>query len=193
MECDWEAQVGAGLPAIDACWPGFIDLSRLPEDVSRVTETTEHRALREALLHLNSTDSPLLSTKCDVWALTAEEIDPLEFDCAPLSGVSGLGCYIDLVLRNAEMFASFARHEEWARAAVHRMRQARSVSDNIAGRVDLVIRTAHADDRTGFGITLYAAGCGADAAAAHSEWSAILEHAVAVTMGAAPTSSDVGE
>ena len=30
MEADWEFEVGGDAPVIDACWPGFVDLRRIP-------------------------------------------------------------------------------------------------------------------------------------------------------------------
>ena len=182
MEADWAAEVGPDLPVIEADWPGLVDLRSDPQRVDAIPETAEHAAVRDALLQLNARDSPVRTTKCDVWTLTAHEIDPLEFGCAPGSELVGLACYIDLVPVEPALFASFERHEAWARQAVKEMREAPSV----AGRVDLVIRAARAAGGEGFAMTLYAAGCGADAASA---WASALRLAATVTMRTATRAS----
>lgn len=181
MEADWAAEVGPDLPVIEADWPGLVDLRSDPEAVERIPEAADYAALRNALLQLNAPESPVRTTKCDVWTLTAQEIDPLEFGCAPGSELVGLACYIDLVAIEPALFASFERHEAWARRAVKEMREAAAA----AGRVDLVIRAARAAGGEGFAMTLYAAGCGADAAAVRASWASGLRLAVTVTMRAA--------
>jgi hypothetical protein len=113
-----------------------------------------------------------------VWALAGEEIDPLEFDCAAAEAGVGMASWIDLIARDPELFASFERHEGWARRAVAGMRSLPVAQ----GRVDLVIRGATAGGNDGFGITLYAAGCGVDTGAAQAAWESILRAAVPVTM-----------
>ena len=178
MEADWAAAVGAGLDVIDADWPGFVDLGGNPEGIGLIAEAAESVALHEALLLLNGTGSPGFTCKCDVWALGAEEIDPREFDYAPALARVGVASYIDLIGRDAEFFGSFERHEARVRRAVLRMRPL-AVSH---GRADLVIRAAASQGVTGFGITLYAAGCGVDTPAARVAWESILRATVTVTM-----------
>ena len=191
MEADWAAEVGPDLPVIDADWPGLIDLRQNPEHVNRIDEAGQHSAVRQALLRLNARESPVRTAKCDVWILGPGEIDPLEFGCALNQKLVGVACYIDLLAINDAVFASFEQHEHWAAAAVRHMRQTHSAP----GRVDLVIRAAHAAGCDGFGLTLYAAGCGADADAAEATFRAILSAATAITMNAAPSagaSSSIG-
>lgn len=181
MEADWAAEIGPDLPVIEADWPGLVDLRAEPEAVERIPEAAEYAALRDALLQLNAPESPVRTTKSDVWTLAAQEIDPLEFGCALNSELVGLACYVDLVALDAGLLASFERHEAWARRAVQEMRDAASA----AGRVDLVIRAARAMRREGFALTLYVAGCGADVASAQASWASALRLAATVTMRAA--------
>ncbi len=104
-------------------------------------------------MKLNGPDSPVFTSKCDVWTM-AEAIDPLEFDCGAEEARAGMACYVDVVAREAGMLGSFAEHEGWVRraAAVLRGEAVR------CGRVDLVVRGAVAGGVEGFGLTLYAAG-----------------------------------
>ena len=181
MEADWAAEVGPGLDWIDADWAGVVDLRRRPEAVGEIPEAVEFPVLRDVLVAVNGTSSKVFSVKCDVWELGRGEIDPLEFDCEAADAGFGMALWIDLIARSAELFGSFDGHEAWVRRATDRLRLIREG----CGRVDLVVRSAVVDGREGFGVTLYAAGCGVDTGAARTAWEAILLAAAAVTIGSA--------
>lgn len=191
MEADWAAEIGPRLHHIDASWAGFIDLRNRPDALSAIPETAAAPGLREALTRLNEPHSPVFTCKCDFWPLDTDELDPWEYDYPPWEQRIGVASYIDLVVRDTAVFASFDRHESWVRASALRLRDLPAAG----GRADLVIRAALDGDRSGFGVTLYAAGCGPDAPAAHTAWEAILRAAVTATMNqaAAPgASSSIG-
>lgn len=185
MEADWAAEIGPRLDHIDADWPGFIDLRSHPRGVERIAEARDSSALEQALAMLNGRDSPVFTCKCDRWTLSAEEIDPSEYDAGAGSAVCGVAAYVDLVARDRSLFRSFERHEGWARNVVLQLRRLPLPN----GRLDLVIRAAIAGDEAGFGMTLYAAGCGADASRAESAWEEILRAGATVTMREAPQPS----
>ena len=191
MEADWAAEVGGDAAAIDADWAGFVDLRAKPEAVGEIAETRDFAALREALLMLNGAASAVFTAKCDVWRLAAEELDPFEYDFGPAEEMEGLACWVDVVARDAAMFGSFEMQRDWARRAVEFLKREPVRS----GRVDLVIRAARAGGVDGFGVTLYAAGCGVDADAARMALEMVLRAAVNVTMREArpPGAGDVGE
>ena len=181
MEADWAVEVGPEFPLIDASWDGFVDLRSSSSKVDSVVEATNHPALREALLALNSEGSQVFTSKCDAWALTADEIDADEFGAGANEPLAGFASYIDILERDNMRFASLAICEQQARALTV---QIRPISLR-CGRVDLVVRAAIANEQSGYGLTLYAAGCGADAAAAYACWKAVLGAAVAATISAA--------
>lgn len=189
MEADWSVEVGSGLPRIDASWEGFVDLRKSPEKLDSIEEARSHSAIREALSLLNGADSPVFTTKCDTWTLTHEEIDPDEFAASGETARAGFASYIDMVGRNPARFASFEFHERRVRELTTLLR----ALDVQQGRVDMVVRAAHLQEQDGYGITLYAAGCGADEASAQTAWRAVLASAVAATIAGAARPPHAGE
>ncbi len=179
MEADCGAEVGADLPALVVPWEGFVDLRLSSADA--VPETHERPALAAALTQLNVHESGLLTSKCDVWMLERDEIDPLEFEAAPSQAVCGLASYIDVVRVKPGALASFAAHERWARRVVANLRQL----EVRCCRVELVIRGASVLGEEGFGLTAYAMGCGEDEAAGESNWRRALTSLIPVLIAAA--------
>jgi hypothetical protein len=178
VEADWAVEIGSSLDRIEADWAGWVDLPERPDMVTDISEAVDHAALRGALLALNSTASPVFTSKSDVWLLAPEEIDPLEFEAAAETSVIGIASYVDVIARRAERFTSFERHVVWVREAALQLR-AMPIGN---GRVDIVVRAATWQGREGFGLTAYAAGCGADTQDAEKAWGVVLLAAVAVTM-----------
>ncbi|HZZ38278.1 MAG TPA: hypothetical protein VFE06_04030, partial [Acidobacteriaceae bacterium] len=121
MEADWAVEVGGEASWIEAEWAGLVDLRRDAGVVGQIAEAREHPALRAALLELNGRDSPVFTSKCDVWTI-AGEIDPLEFDCAAQEARVGMASYVDVLAREPGLFASFAGHEAWVRRAAVALR-----------------------------------------------------------------------
>lgn len=190
MEADWSAEIGPDLAILEADWPGFVELRDHPEAMLQIPEAAPFPAMREALTLLNAPNSPLMTAKCDVWTLNPDELDPSEFDFPPAEAPTGMACYIDILTLDPEVSESFAQHEHWVRNAVQHLRTLPITH----GRVDLVIRAARRDGQSGFGITLYAVGCGTDTASALAAWEAVVRAAVTVTIAEAHprASSSIG-
>ncbi len=186
MEADWSVEVGADFPVIFVPWEGYIDLRRGPSVVSEIAEAAEIPELAQALIKLNLKTSPVFSSKCDLWLLPEDEIDPLEFETSRKDAKQGIACYIDIVARAQASFSSFPACERWARSATHEMHSVRMPQ----ARVELVVRPAVVDAREGFAITLYVAACAATESGARGVFRAALETAVTITMEQATT---VGE
>jgi hypothetical protein len=189
MEADWAVEVGPDLPSIDVPWEGYVDLRQAPSAVLALEETAAHPALRESVLALNTEHSPVLTAKCDAWTLAVYEIDPDEFAAQAEQAREGFASYIDMLQRDPARLASFEYHERWVRGVTGRLRKISRPN----GRVDLVIRPASTDSLPGYGLTLYAAGCGADAIRAYASWEVVLRAAVTATINLDSTPSLTGE
>lgn len=166
MEADWEFEVGrnaecpadAGLaaPVIEAHWPGFVDLRLVSARAWDLPETAQFPALAEALAKLNSADSPVWTSKCDLWP----RLEPGEFDADELDAPSGhaahaMGCYIDLLPK-----------QNWPSPHVAAA-DCKRVCDLLRAvplrccHADLVVRRAFiTPDHMELGITLYVTTCG---------------------------------
>lgn len=183
MEADWSVEIGPGLPWIDAAWPGFVDLRAAPHAIDTLPEPARHAALRSALLGLNAPASPFFTSKCDAWPLSGDEIDPYEFNAAPQTALAGFTSYIDILNCDPVRFQSFALTEQHARNLTAHLRQL----DMPYTRIDIVLRRAAATTSDsaatdGYGISLYAAACGASHATAYMAWQTALAAAVAATI-----------
>jgi hypothetical protein len=183
MEVDWAGEVGPDLPSIDVPWEGFIDLhlatqSGTVQSAAQGIEETAHPALREALIALNSLTSPVFTSKCDAWTVSGSEIDRDEFSALAADAQEGFASYIDILQRDVTNFASFEFHERWARSLATHLR----IPAIPNGRVDFILRPGTVEREPGYGMTLYAAGCGADAARAYAAWQTVLAAAVAATI-----------
>jgi len=184
MEADWEVEIGAGAPIVEAFWPGFVDLRSAPERIGEIEEARQFPKLEEALLQLNGAASKVrLSTvgdkenelvwtsKCDTWVLNsladsnhANQMDSDEMDATPEESVVGIACYIDLFSRAENGFSQLEQAEVWVRANVRRLRQI----PVRCSRVDLIVREAVIGERDGFAVTAYVTACGADESAARA-------------------------
>lgn len=155
METDWEVEIGGGAPVIEAHWEGFVDLRAYPERVWELAEAKDYPPIADFLLRSNSDQSPLWSSKCDVWQ----------------PELGGLACYVDLLPRDGGVFADWKHAETFCRDLLAKLRayvapagsreQRRRlyfVSDHeegLEGSVTLVIRQAVLEHSQGFGITAY--------------------------------------
>ncbi len=178
VEADWAVEIGADLPSIVVPWEGFRNLRVEPGAASHLPEVAAYPALIHILQHMNSAASPLLTSKCDVWPLGPEEIDPFEFEASHTSCTAGLASYIDVITLQPACFSSFQWHEKWAAHLVAELRS-RAIRQ---ARVDLVLRAASYEGADGFGMTLYAAACGSDSQSVIPIWQTVLEAASDATI-----------
>jgi len=137
MDVDWEVEIGGGAPVIEAHWPGLIDLRGHPERIGEVTEASAYPPLADLLVRLNSFESPVWTSKCDVW-----EPEPGE-----------LAAYVDLIPRDGSVFSEWPRVEQLCRALVKGMVSLAELES--AAAITLVVRQATTEKADGFGITAY--------------------------------------
>ena len=158
MEADWEFQIGAESPVIDACWSGFVDLHMHPERAENLPEAAEFPAMAHALVRLNAPGSPVWTSKCDFFpALDTAEFDAIEMDGSPQDAAHAAACYIDLLPASGAIRADFKQAGEDCErtcAALHGIALS-------CCRADLVIRRAVTDGLlVEFGVTAYISACG---------------------------------
>jgi hypothetical protein len=154
MEADWELEIGGDAPVIEACWSGFVDLRADPDRISELAECREFPSLADAVIRLNAADSPVWTSKVDVF--TPERIDPDEVDATPEETARGISCYIDLLQRKDQIWndRSKADHECRKICACLRGIELRQC------RVDMVVRRALVADTYQLGATVYVTACG---------------------------------
>lgn len=155
MEADWEFEIGGGAPLIEARWHGFIDLRNQPELVLEIAECRELPGLADALRKLNSAESPVWTSKSDVFV--PERIDPDEMDAGAGESDAAIACYFDLVPREGDVWRDPSAAEEFSKQLCARLRS----HPLRCCRVDVVVRTAIAGAAEGLGATTYATACGA--------------------------------
>ena len=177
MEADWEFEVGGNAPVIETHWPGFVDLRQNPERARQLPEAAQLPGLAEVLAKLNAVDSPVWTSKCDVWPhLEPDEFDPDELD-APPGCAYAMGCYIDLLHRNDQQWFV---PDMAAAACKHACSLLRAVPLRCC-RADLIIRRAFiTPELMSLGITAYLTSCGES----EGEATVALQAALAAFAGA---------
>jgi hypothetical protein len=169
MEADWEIEIGGNAPLIEARWPGFVDLNRHPEKARDLTEALQFEELAVALTRLNGRDSPVWTTKCDVWPTV--DFDPDEMDSPHLESLLAVACYIDLLPRDPALWLASEDALQWCKRLCARVRclPLRSC------RADLVVRgLAENTDGCEVGVTAYLSACSVTEAEAQSRLASAL-------------------
>ena len=155
MQADWEIEIGADAPIIDADWPGFIDLELKPELAQTLEEARFFPPLAAGLVWLNRPESPIRTSKCDLWE--PEEFDRDELDAPGEPDLRALACYIDLLPQNAAHWTEIDDVVRWCKLCCAALQEVTLRSS----RVDLVVRSAvHAGRDTALGVTAYLLACG---------------------------------
>ncbi len=180
MEADWEFEVGGDAPIIEAQWPGFVDLRKDPHRAGELTEANELAGLADALARLNAVDSPVWTSKTDVFE--PGPYDPDELDATGEEAEHAIACYVDLLGCDNQQWNSQIRADRWCRTLCDRLR---AVPLKCC-RVDLVVRRAHIQpDRHDLAATAYFTACGRSAGVAKVRLGECLA-AFASAMGTAP-------
>jgi hypothetical protein len=181
MEADWEFDLSFDSPRIETLWPGWIDLRLFPEKVTEIAEGGQLSGLSAALVRLNEPAAPVWTSKCDVWRV--EEFDLDELDAPHEQAATAAACYIDLLPRSAQQWASPALVETTCRAVCGALH---TVSLRCC-RADLVIRHAlGTSDECALGITAYCTASGPEEARAATVLSLALAALVDALLAVQP-------
>lgn len=169
MEADWEVELGGGARVIEPDWVGFMDLRRNPALVQKLAEVSQLQGLAEALIRLNSMDSPVWTSKCDLWPVT--DFDPDELQASPELAHCAVACYIDLLPGDNRQWPTSQVVIDWCTAICNRLR----LFPLRCCRVDLIARHVFlSTQRLGFGLTAYLTACGSASGVAHATLAAAL-------------------
>ncbi len=173
---------------------GFVDLRENPYDLDRIPEAEQHPALLQALRALNAPRSAVFTAKCDVWAMSPEEVEwlQIELDLTPEDAPAGFASYLDLLWRDRSLFVSFAQQEQ----RIQRLARLVEPLEEPFAVIDCIVRPAMVDlagdgsrFQEGFALSLYVKACGADAAQAYTHWGEALGNVVTVLRGKEFTSA----
>lgn len=171
MEADWEVEIGGGAPVIDACWEGFVDLRETPNEAFHFSEAQQLIVLAEVLKTLNAPDSPVWTSKCDVWQVAPGDFDMDELDADPSSAACALACYIDLLSKSEQQWSDPAQ----AVASCARLCSGLKKIPLGNCRADLIVRQARITPETwSHGFTAYFTACGPTVAQATGHLSVAL-------------------
>lgn len=159
MEADWEVEIGGGAngaaaPIIDALWNGFVDLRRYPERIVEIAEAVAFPPLARLLLALNRAESPLWTSKCDLWE--PDELTSRGISAGDSGAASAMACYVDLLPVEGKVFAPWETAEAFCRELVSRLAELEVPEC----RAEFVVREAIAGNAEGFGVTAYLSGAG---------------------------------
>lgn len=154
MEADWEFEVGGDSPVIEAYWSSFIDLRAHPERVSELTECRELPGLADVLVRLNAADSPVWTSKTDVF--TPERIDPDEMEASREDAGHAISCYVDMLLRSPHIWTSPSA----AKLACETLCAKLGAKPLACCRVDVIVRRVLLADANDLGATVYFTACG---------------------------------
>ncbi|WP_058185979.1 hypothetical protein [Terracidiphilus gabretensis] len=157
MEADWEFEIGADVPIIDAHWESLVDLTAHPEKVTELPEAADFPQLADALVRLNGPHSAVRTSKCDLWPvdLDEESLDADELDASPGMAEAAWACYIDLTARDPQRWEN---PDTIRQDCVALCAQLRLVSLRCC-RADLVIRRAVVAGGDALGVTAYLTAC----------------------------------
>jgi len=157
MEADWEIEIGGEAPVMDAHWTGLVDLRGEPEQARRLSETYQLPQLAEVLIRLNAANSPVWTSKCDVFV--PDHFDPDDLDAPIGVALRARACYVDLLPRDEMQWDSVEVVESACRGICDRLRSVPARSC----RADLVIRRAMIEGVVEtLGVTAYITAAGPD-------------------------------
>jgi hypothetical protein len=171
MLAEFEVEIGADAPLLVVPWQDdtgaltFIDLRENPALVDDISESRD-AAMRNALLALNSGDSPFMTGKCDLWTTQDLYDEEAIFECGWKHA-----SYIDLLWHDPKWRSDYEICERTMRDWVRHLRLL-SAED---ASVSIILRVCEIWREPGFYWTIYVNGYGDTGSNARDAWS----HAIA--------------
>jgi hypothetical protein len=191
MLSEWNAACTHDDPTVVVPWSDpesgarFLDLRAEPYDIAEIAEAELHPALGRALRSLNATRSPVMTVKCDAWAMSSPDESPqlesmrLELMLHDDDAAYGFSSYIDILWRERSVFAS-AHHQQDRLDRI--ARRVKKLAHPEAA-LDCTLRPAFLDLNSpleGFAVSLYVTAIGPEPEVAKRRWEMALEDVVAV-------------
>jgi hypothetical protein len=169
VQADFGVELGPDDETLDLPWADeasglrYYDLKRHPDLLFNIEEAQREPALREFLAAMNSTSSNFETAKCDAWPST--EIYPEE---EIFGATHKFGSYVDLLFTRDDERLNFSKYEELAKQLTVLLKKV----PEIPASAEFLIRRCYyrGTKETGFFITLYLFGYGADEGQAHQQW-----------------------
>jgi hypothetical protein len=171
MDAGFSVELSEDDPTLAVPWRSpegaitYMDLKQYPELMDGLSEVRKFPELGAFLRTLNAPDSPFETAKCDAWFDTLMDVDDEPFEAA-----MKCSCYVDLFLSGERKRTKFAEQEASARMVAQRLRE----TNDVAARVEIILRRAYFADWTGFYWTVYVFGYGDGVDSASSSWQSAL-------------------
>jgi hypothetical protein len=175
MLAELTVELGADDPTLAVPWhdPGshrkYVDLRQTPDALGEIEET-RFPEMRELLLALNTTPSPLQTAKSDVWFS-----DKMSEEEAVFGASCKFASYVDAFFYVPAPRSSFPMHEALGKRLMELLRRA----PELQASFETIIRAAHFEDgrdiREGFYFTMYVQGYGDDQQEARQAWGIALK------------------
>jgi len=183
VDAEWSVLSGADDPMVTIPWRDegglaeFLALSDNPALIERIAEAAAWPEMRAMLVTLNQANSPVMTSKCDIWWLSEDE---RELDWG--TKAAGIGSYCDVSMKDEIAFASLTAQL----AELQRLTRLARALPFDEMRAEFVLRPALWLARTGHATTVYVYGYGHDQASARANWGCALRAITDLVRGLPP-------
>ncbi len=169
MDADFSVELGADDPTLAVPWRSpdganaYIPLRNLPERIEELSEVRQFPELAGFLRAVNA--SRLTTAKCDAWFDQLMDVND-----EPYAARMKCASYVDVFFHGDRERADFPTHESIVRDVTQKLR----VLDDLAARVEIIVRRAYFRSEEGLYWTVYLFGYGDAPESARRSWSHAL-------------------
>src|SRR5215469_14772548 len=176
MQVDYAIELGREDETLEFPWAAsdessrYHDLKRNQRKIAEIEEAARFLELREFLILMNGTTSPLETAKCDAWS--SDEIHPEE----EIFGERWkFGSYVDLLFTETSARYSFDCYEDLLKRWVVLLQR----PPEMPASAEFLLRRCFCHEgeevRDGFYVTFYLFGFGSGEAKARQQWASALK------------------